>query len=164
MVFCDKMSLHGNKAIYMKNTLALILLVGCSTLHAQNKFINPEGLSKPTSYTHVVVSGGTIYISGQVANNEKGEVVGKGDLHAQVTRVFENLSTCLKSVDAKFSDIVKMNTYVVNMKPEDLAVIREVRKKYLTPENPPASTLVGVQALANPDFLIEIEVVVVKKQ
>ncbi len=148
----------------MKNIFPFILLVGVTTLHAQNKFINPDGLSKPTSYTHVVVSGGTIYISGQVANNEKGEVVGKGDLRAQVTRVFENLATCLKSVDAKFSDIVKMNTYVVNMKPEDMAVIREVRKNYLTTENPPASTLVGVQALANPDYLIEIEVVVTKKQ
>lgn len=131
---------------------------------AQTKFINPEGLSKPTSYTHVVVSGGTIYISGQVANNEKGEVVGKGDLRVQVAKVYENLSACLKSVDATFGDVVKMNTYVVNMKPEDLAVIREVRKNFLSAENPPASTLVSVQGLANPDYLIEIEAVVAKKK
>lgn len=131
---------------------------------AQNKFINPENLSKPTGYTHVVVSGGTIYISGQVSANEKGEVVGKGDLRAQVARVYENLSTCLKSVDASFSDVVKMNTYVVDLKPEDLVIIREVRKNYLPAENPPASTLVGVTALANPDFLVEIEVIVSKKQ
>lgn len=52
-----------------------------------------------------------------------------------------------------------MNTYVVNYKPEDVTVIREVRKKYLSGESPPASTLVGVQALVNPDFFIEIEVI-----
>ena len=69
-----------------------------------------------------------------------------------------------KSVDASFSDVVKMNTFVVNLKPEDLAIIREVRKNYLPAENPPASTLVGVTALANPDFLVEIEVIVTKKQ
>jgi len=153
-----------NTPMKTKIFLSVAMLSFLTQSHAQTKFINPEGLSKPTSYTHVVVSGGTIYISGQVANNEKGEVVGKGDLRAQVTRVFENLTVCLKSVDATFSDIVKMNTYVVNMKSEDLAIIREVRKNYLSADHPPASTLVGVQALANPDYLIEIEVVVSKKQ
>lgn len=142
----------------------IFLMLAANVAGAQNKFINPEGLSKPTSYTHVVVSGGTIYISGQVSANEKGEVVGKGDLRAQVALVYENLATCLKSVDATFSDVVKMNTFVVNLKPEDLAIIREVRKNYLPAENPPASTLVGVTALANPDFLVEIEVIVTKKQ
>lgn len=142
----------------------IFLMLAASVASAQNKFINPEGLSKPTSYTHVVVSGGTIYISGQVSANEKGEVVGKGDLRAQVVKVYENLATCLKSVDASFSDVVKMNTFVVNLKPEDLAIIRDVRKNYLPAENPPASTLVGVTALANPDFLVEIEVIVTKKQ
>lgn len=139
----------------------------CLTAIAQNqqrKFINPENLNKPTGYTHVVVAGGTVYISGQVSANEKGEVVGKGDLRAQVTRVFENLTSCLSAAGVTFTDVVKMNTYVVNLKPEDLAVIREVRKNYLSGENPPASTLVGVTALANPDYLIEIEVVARIKQ
>lgn len=143
---------------------ASVLMLVSLTAQAQNKFIQPEGLSKPTGYTHVVVSGGTVYISGQVSANEKGEVVGKGDLRTQTTQVYENLGKCLKSVDATFADIVKMNTYVVNLKPEDLAIVREVRRSYLNMENPPASTLVGVTALANPDFLIEIEVIVTKKQ
>ncbi len=130
----------------------------------QSKFIQPEGLTKPPGYTHVVVSGGTVYISGQVSANEKGEVMGKGDIRAQTIQVFENLARCLKAVDAGFGDIVKLNTFVVNLKPEDLAIIREVRKNYLSAEHPPASTLVGVTALANPDFLIEIEAVVSKKQ
>lgn len=143
---------------------AAVILLGSLCAPAQSKFIQPEGLSKPTGYTHVVVSGGTIYISGQVSANEKGEVVGKGDLRAQTTQVYENLSKCLKSVDATFADIVKMNTYVVNLKPDDLPIVREVRRSYLNNDNPPASTLVGVTALASPDFLIEIEVIVARKK
>lgn len=77
--------------------------------------------------------------------------------------MFSNLETCLHSAGLTFPDVVKINTFIVNLKPEDLAVVREVRKKYLPQENPPASTLVGVTALANPDFLLEIEAVAVKK-
>src|SRR5262245_54582286 len=145
----------------MKGLFPVLLLAGLSA--SAQQFIQPEGLSKPPSYTHVVVVGNTVYLSGQVSNNEKGEVVGKGDLRAQVSRVYENLSTCLKSAGVTFSDVVKMNTYVVNLKPEDLAIIREVRSAYLNKEHPPASTLVGVQALAGPDYMIEIEAVAIKK-
>lgn len=147
----------------IKYRLSAAILLVASVASGQNKFIQPEGLTKPTGYTHVVVSGGTIYMSGQVSMNEKGEVIGKGDLRTQTQQVFENISKCLKAVDATFADIAKMNTYVVNMKPEDLPVIREVRMKYLNAEHPPASTLVGVTALANPDLLIEIELIVTKK-
>ena len=147
----------------IKYRLSAAILFVASVASGQNKFIQPEGLTKPTGYTHVVVSGGTIYMSGQVSMNEKGEVIGKGDLRTQTQQVFENISKCLKAVDATFADIAKMNTYVVNMKPEDLPVIREVRMKYLNTEHPPASTLVGVTALANPDLLIEIELIVTKK-
>lgn len=145
----------------MKYILISLLFVGLSVQAQQ--FIQPEGLSKPPSYTHVVVAGNTVYISGQVSANEQGEVVGKGDLRAQVSRVYENLTTCLKSAGVTFSDVVKMNTYVVNLKPEDLATIREVRSAYLNKEHPPASTLIGVPALAGPDWMIEIEAIAIKK-
>jgi enamine deaminase RidA (YjgF/YER057c/UK114 family) len=140
-----------------------LLLTAVSFPAFSQQFIQPEGLSKPPSYTHVVVAGNTVYISGQVSANEKGEVIGRGDLRAQVTRVYENLATCLKSAGLTFNDVVKMNTYVVNFKPEDLAIIREVRTNYLNKEHPPASTLAGVQALASPDWLVEIEAVAIKK-
>ena len=136
-------------------------LISFSTIaQDREKFINPEGLIKPTGYTHAVISGNTLYISGQVSVNEKGEVVGKGDLKAQVTRVYENLKICLQAAGATFDDIVKMNTYIVNYQPEQISILREVRARYLSKEHPPASTLVGVQALVNPDYLIEIEAVV----
>jgi enamine deaminase RidA (YjgF/YER057c/UK114 family) len=124
---------------------------------------NPPGLSAPRGYTHVVsASGGrTVYVAGQVALDVQGEVVGKGDLRAQARQVFENLRTALSSAGASFKDVVKWNAYVVNLKPEDLPVLREARADALKDTTPPASTLVGVQALANPDFLIEVEAIAV---
>ncbi len=145
----------------MKSVIFLLVLVSIPAFSQQ--FIQPEGLIKPSSYTHVVVAGNTVYISGQVSANEKGEVVGKGDLRAQVSKVYENLATCLKAAGVTFDDVVKMNTYVVNFKTDDLAVIRDVRRNYLSADHPPASTLVGVQALASPDWMVEIEAIAVKK-
>ena len=100
-----------------------------------------------------------IFVSGQVALNKQLEVVGKGDLRAQTTQVFENLKVALVAAGATFADVVKMNIYVPNYKPTDVPVIREVRSKYVSKEKPPAATLVGVQALVREDFLIEIEVI-----
>ncbi len=128
-----------------------------------NQFLNPAGLSKPAGYTHVVTTqpGKVIFLAGQTALNAKGEVVGAGDLRAQATQVFENLKTALSAAGATFNDVVKLNYYVVNMKPADPPVIREVRGKFVSAEHPPASTLVGVAALARPEFLIEIEAIAV---
>jgi enamine deaminase RidA (YjgF/YER057c/UK114 family) len=110
----------------------------------------------------VTAAGGkTVYISGQVSVNERGEVVGKGDLKAQTQQTFENLNTALAAAGAAFRDVVKMNLYVVGLKPEHVPILREVRGRYVSAEKPPASTLVGVSALVGADWLIEIEVVAV---
>jgi enamine deaminase RidA (YjgF/YER057c/UK114 family) len=132
---------------------------------AQPQFLNPPELSKPNGYTHVVIiqPGRLVYVSGQVALNAAGEVVGKDDLRAQVTQVMENLKTALAAAGASFPDVVKLNYYVVNLNPDKLSVIREVRNKYISAEHPPASTLVGVTALARQEFLIEVEVVAAPK-
>ena len=127
---------------------------------AQKKeFINPKSVGYSDA---TVVSGGrTIYISGQVPLNAAGAVVGKGDLKAQTIQVFENIQRVLAQAGATFADVVKVNTYIVNCQPKDVAVFREVRKSYFSTSQPPASTLVGVTSLVDPDFLIEIEVVAV---
>jgi enamine deaminase RidA (YjgF/YER057c/UK114 family) len=128
-----------------------------------NRFIQPDGLSKAPTYTHVVATTGptTIYISGQVALDAAGSVVGPGDLAAQTAKVMENLQTALAAAGATFDDVVKITTFVVDYQPEHRPIIGEVRGRYLPPAQPPASTLVGVQALALPEFLIEIEAVAV---
>ena len=127
-------------------------------------YINPPELSKPTGYTHVVRARGSqlIYLSGQVAFDRGGNMIGRGDLRAQAVQVFENLKAGLAAADATFADVVKMTMFIVNYTPEMRAVVREVRDLYLSAERPPASTLVGVQALAVDGLLIEIEAVAIK--
>ena len=124
------------------------------------KRTNPPTLSKPTGYTHVVeaTTGRTIYISGQVALDKDGKVVGQGDMKAQTEQVFRNLQAALASADANFKDVVKMNTYVTDI--SRVQAVRDVRSRYFG-DTAPASTLVQVVRLARPEFLLEIEVVAV---
>ena len=127
----------------------------------QLEFINPPGLCPTYGWTHVVrqTGGKTVYISGQVSIDEKGQVVGKGDMKAQTEQTFKNLAVALAAVGATFKDVVKTNLYVVGLKPEHVPLIREVRARYVDPAHPPVSTLVGISALVGPDWLIEIEAV-----
>jgi enamine deaminase RidA (YjgF/YER057c/UK114 family) len=144
--------------------IASAFLVPMICLHAQEiRHINPDGISKSPAYTHVVSAkpGTIIWISGQVAQNSRGEVVGKGDLKAQLAQVWENLKTALASAGATSQDVVKVTTFVVNYKPSMRNYIREARVRFMGTGEPPASTLVGVQALASEDFLVEIEVTAV---
>jgi enamine deaminase RidA (YjgF/YER057c/UK114 family) len=149
----------------MKNRLWLLLLCfslqNCTAL--QKQFLHPFA-TKPPGYTHVVTVRGaakTIYISGQVPTNERGEIVGKGDFAAQTRQVYENLKITLQAAGATFQDVVKMTTFVKDYKVEYLATLRSIRAEYLPKDDPPASTLVGVQSLYSPDVLIEIEAIAV---
>jgi reactive intermediate/imine deaminase len=126
---------------------------------AQVKRTNPPTLSKPTGYVHVVEvtgPGKTIYIAGQIALDKDGNVVGGGNMKAQAEQVFKNLQAALDAAGAKFSDVVKMNTYITDM--EQAPAVREVRARYFG-DTAPASTLVQVVRLARPEFLLEIEVI-----
>jgi reactive intermediate/imine deaminase len=128
---------------------------------ADVKRINPPTLSTPTGYTHVVEVTGpakTVYISGQIAFDKDGKIVGAGDMKAQAEQVFKNLEAALGAAGAKFSDVVKMNTYVTDM--EQAPAVREVRARYFGTTTP-ASTLVQVVKLARPELMIEIEVIAV---
>jgi enamine deaminase RidA (YjgF/YER057c/UK114 family) len=129
----------------------------------QVSFINPPELCPTFGWTHVAaVNGGrTIYVSGQVSVNAKGEVVGRGDLRAQTRQALENVRLALASAGATFQDVVKTNLYVVGLKPEHVPIIREVRSQFVRADHPPVSTLVGISALVGPDWLIEIEAVAV---
>jgi enamine deaminase RidA (YjgF/YER057c/UK114 family) len=132
----------------------------------EKMFIQPEKLANfPKLFTQVVTvqtsDTKTVYISGQVAIDREGRVVGKGDLGAQAAQVFENLSLALESAGAQPADLVKLNMYIVNMKPEDGKTVGLARKKWFNQENLPAATMVGVVSLAAPDFLLEIEAIAV---
>ena len=129
---------------------------------AQVKRINPPALSTPTGYTHVVEVTGpskTIYISGQIAFDKDGKVVGAGDMNAQAEQVFKNLEAALAAAGATFSDVVKMNTYITDM--DRAPAVREVRARYFGTTTP-ASTFVQAR-LVRPELMLEIEVIAVVK-
>jgi enamine deaminase RidA (YjgF/YER057c/UK114 family) len=131
------------------------------------RFINPDGVSKPIGYTHAISVGGgrTIFLSGQVALNSKGELVGPGDLREQTIQAFENMRLVLAAAGATFSNVVKISYFVKDYTPAKVPIIREVRDQYLPKDQPsPASTLVGVQSLFRDDVLIEIEAIAVVPQ
>jgi enamine deaminase RidA (YjgF/YER057c/UK114 family) len=122
-----------------------------------------EGLFRNPAYSHVVVASGTrlVYTAGQVSIDEHGTLVGAGDLAAQTTQVMRNVGLALAAGGATYADVVKITTYVVNYKPEHRAIIGKARAAFFANGTPPASTLVGVATLAQPEWLIEIEAVAV---
>lgn len=97
-----------------------------------------------------------IFVSGQVARNEKGEVVGKGDIKAQTVQVLENMKAVLEAAGATMDDVLKVNVYVKDM--THLSEIHEVRSRYWK-DNYPASTLIAVKGFVHEDFLIEMEAI-----
>jgi reactive intermediate/imine deaminase len=141
-----------------------VIPVLATLVHAQQvpvmKHTNPDSLSKPAGYTHLVeVTGGrTIYVSGQIALDKAGHVVGAGDLRAQATQVFENLKAALAASGATFANVAKITVFMTDV--AQIQAFRDVRDKYITGE-PPASTLVQVVRLARPELLIEVEAVAV---
>ena len=124
-------------------------------------FINPEGMHRPTGYTHVVevTAGRPVYISGQVALDGAGELVGPGDVAVQARQVFENLQAALGSVGAGFEQVVKLTFYLVDA--TQMPAVREVRDRYVDTARPPASTAVEVRRLVRDDLLVEVEAVAI---
>ncbi len=132
-------------------------------LLAQTEYPQSKDLPPANGYSHVVTArpGKMVFISGQVAMNKEGKVVGIGDLKAQTEQAMLNLKTALAAAGADFSHVVKLNWYVKNFKADQLPIIREVRARYLNKTNPPASILAGVAELFLADVLIEVEAIAV---
>jgi enamine deaminase RidA (YjgF/YER057c/UK114 family) len=127
------------------------------------KLLNPPGLFQPSTFSQLatVADGKLVLISGQTARDAQSNLVGKGDLRAQTVQVFENIKVALQSVGADFDHVAKLTTFVVNLKPADRTMIAEVIASYFPPGRRPAHTLVGINALAVEDLLIEIEAIAV---
>lgn len=128
----------------------------------RKKAINPAAVAVPLKpyYSNAVRSeaGPLLWISGQVALDKEGKLVGEGDLRAQAVQVLENIKAILEDSFATMDDIVKVTVYVTDIRAfNDIADIRE---KYF-PQNGPSSVICEVSALAWPEFMIEIEAVAV---
>src|SRR5689334_5009299 len=127
---------------------------------------NPAGMNvrmqqgKP-AYSHVVTVTGpakTVYIAGQLARDLEGNIVGPGDMRAQLEQTFKNLELALKAAGATWADVVKSNTYVTDY--EAFSKCSDVRMRYFGVASP-TSTTIQISRLAQPEAMVEIEMIAV---
>jgi enamine deaminase RidA (YjgF/YER057c/UK114 family) len=122
------------------------------------EIVNPAALHTPTGYSHAVKKGGTpVFIAGQVALDAQGRLVGEGDVAAQVEQVYRNLRTVVEACGGTMDDIVKLTVYTTD--PAHRPAIAAARQRHFKEGAYPASTFVVISALAQPQFLVEIEAV-----
>jgi enamine deaminase RidA (YjgF/YER057c/UK114 family) len=129
------------------------VLAQTSQTAVKKEFVNP---TKGRYSGAVIVHGNgvkTIYVSGQVGRGE--------DFKAQAASAYANLLKVLAAAGAKPEDVVKLNTYIAKYTPEDRAAYEEARRQAFPQDNPPASTMVGVESLISPQMRIEVEAVAV---
>ena len=120
------------------------------------KTIQPKTLNDPRPrYSQGILNEGgkLLFVAGQTASNQAGNVVGKGDIRAQTKQVFANLKAVLEEAGGTLDDLVMTTTYITDR--EYREGYNEVRRG-LYKKDPPTSTLVIVKGLAHPDYLIEI--------
>ena len=121
--------------------------------------INPAGLKARSYYNHVKIRPGTpVFPTGQVAWDEEGNVLGIGDMQQQVEQEYANIDRLLEGLGAQRDWIVRTTTYVT-----DLALvphIHPIRQRFFEGLELPASTLFQISALAEPELLLEIDVVI----
>ncbi|GIH11270.1 enamine deaminase RidA [Rhizocola hellebori] len=122
-----------------------------------------SGVPANASYCHAVVASGRLaFVSGQVAMDEAGNLVGEGDLGAQTRQALRNMQSVLEALGAGWADVVKLTWYLMDV--TEIQVVRDVRDEFLRPalgDLPnPASTLIQAGGLFRPGYLVEVEAVV----
>jgi enamine deaminase RidA (YjgF/YER057c/UK114 family) len=126
------------------------------------ELINPDELPTPESYTQVIAATGSrmVFVAGQMAEDAQGNLVGPGDLAAQARQVFANVGRALAAAGARPDQVTKITIYVVHHRPEYLPEISEARLAVFG-EHKPADALIGVEALAEPKYLIEVDAIAI---
>jgi reactive intermediate/imine deaminase len=123
-----------------------------------HKILKLENVHPTTGYSHAAKAGNTLYIAGQIAKDVDGNLVGKGDFEKQVRQVYENLKNILEEAEGNLQNIVKMTTFLIHY--SYIETYRSVRNEYF-PEPYPPNTLLIVESLALPDYMIEVEAVAI---
>jgi len=125
------------------------------------EYLNPNSLfsSLPHGFSQVVIATGRkmVFISGQTAWDARKNIVGGESVLEQARQAFRNLETAMEAAGGTLKDIVALRSYVVDYEAESGTAVGTALREFFSPENPPASTWIGVSALAVPEFLIEIE-------
>jgi enamine deaminase RidA (YjgF/YER057c/UK114 family) len=126
------------------------------------ELINPDGLTTPEGYTQVIVATGSrlVFVAGQLADDAQGNLVGSGDLAAQARQAFANVGRALAAAGARPEQVVRLTIYVVRHRPEYLPVISEARNTVFG-DHKPTDTLLGVETLAEPGYLIEVDAIAI---
>jgi enamine deaminase RidA (YjgF/YER057c/UK114 family) len=126
--------------------------------------LEPEGLAKPGGqYSHVSkVTGGTLlFVAGQVALDEEGNLVGEGDVGAQTRQVYRNIEAALRAGGATWGNVARFNTYLARA--EDIPSFREIRTELFAELYPdggyPPNALVVVDSLVRPELLLEVDTI-----
>ena len=148
----------------MKKLILLLLLLSPGIVFSQVdtsivKFKNPTSVSTPKGYSHLVQidlgNSKMLILSGQVAFDNKGNLIGKDDFGKQTEQVFLNIKSIVESAGGTMDNVVKLNYYLLDV--GQIQVLRQIRDRYVNLKTPPASTLVQVSKLFRDDVLIEIE-------
>jgi len=145
----------------LRYSLCFLIVIAPLLIQAQgkpsvvtfNNSVPPRGYS-----TSVQVDLGTctmVIISGQVALDKDGTLVGKGDLARQTGQVFINIKGIIEAAGGTMDDLVKIGIYMLDAR--QVQVFRDVRDTFINIKNPPASTMVQVSALFRPDLLVEVD-------
>ena len=125
------------------------------------EYINPDNLfpSLPHGFSQIVVASGKrmVFISGQTAWDERKNIVGGDSVLEQARQALRNLEKAMGAAGGTLKDIVALRIYVVDYQAECGTAIGITLREFFSTQNPPASTWIGVSALADPEFLIEIE-------
>ena len=126
-----------------------------------NEHINPSSLfpSLPYGFSQIVVASGRkmVFISGQTAWDEQKNIVGGDSVLEQARQAFRNIEKAMEAAGGTLKDVVALRIYVVDYQAERGTAVGAALREFFSPENPPASTWIGVSDLAVPEFLIEIE-------
>jgi enamine deaminase RidA (YjgF/YER057c/UK114 family) len=125
------------------------------------EYLNPDALfpSLETGFSQIVIASGsrTIFISGQTAWDANRQIIGGTDLGQQTRQALLNIQTAVEIAGGRLADVVALRIYIVNYNPAQADAISSALREFFPEAQRPASTWIGVQTLAVPDFLIEIE-------
>jgi 2-iminobutanoate/2-iminopropanoate deaminase len=125
------------------------------------QYVNPDGVfpSLPHGFSQVVIASGKkmVFVSGQTAWDARKNIVGGDSVLEQARQALRNLKTAIEAAGGTLKDIVALRIYVVDYQAESGTAVGTVLREFFSQENSPASTWIGVSALAVPEFLIEIE-------
>ncbi len=127
--------------------------------------VNPEELAPPRGFSHATVAGDTVWVGGQIGSDVSGKVVEPGDMVAQYTRAIRNVAIALRAAGCEPADTVKLTYYVTDIQAyrDNRSALGAAYREFFRTDYP-ASTLVEVRSLVDPDALIEIDAVAVRRR